>query len=396
MSTNAPRLTPALRPITLDAVRRLLSFIILLAACDPSPSGAPRFERDAELIEDAGENADSASPFDASVLGDASPFDAFVQPLDGATDATADSAASQFDAGRPDASAGDSGTPAAIVTGLDPLLVFELENAPFSADSYPDVAVHVPDGLDLARNPGVVVFFHGWLNCAANVMGSTNTKCSASGPAREALSLIDQFETANVNAVLVAVQLRYEAESSSAGRLTESGLCRAMLDELFTEHLSPLFPYELGVDDLSAVVLAAHSGGYLSMARCMSEGGLTNLREVQLYDGFYGEYATYSSFILDNVERFDRSRTDFLKFSTVYIAGTGTASLSTTLASAATSSFAAADLSGELMVDPTTSTFTPEIFQIPAIFKRSSLTHYGIPRYYFQRFVAASPFERLH
>ncbi len=389
VSTNEPWLTPAAWPDTLQGVRSLWISLALLAACDAAPTGAPHVDHDAEIPRNDPGRLDSGRGADGSLLPDSSPFDATIPPFDAEVDATPDAGVPRVDAG-----AADAGT--TTVTGLDPLLVYDLENAPFSADAYPDVAVHVPDGFDLARNPGVVVFFHGWLNCAANVMGSTNTKCSASGPAREALSLIDQFETANVNAVLVAVQLRYEAESSNAGRLTESGLCRAMLDELFVERLSPLFPRELGVDDLSAVVLAAHSGGYLSMARCMSEGGLTNLREVQLYDGFYGEYATYSSFVLDNVDRFDRSRADFLKFSTVYIAGTGTASLSTTLAAASTSDFAAADLSGELMVDATTSTFTPEIFQIPAIFKRSSLTHYGIPRYYFQRFVAASPFERLH
>lgn len=358
--------------------------MMFLTACATSPSDTDVGPRD-DGSSDAGA-LDASHELDATVSFDFGAEDAGAASSDsGATDAHLVDAPSDTS---PDAST--------VVSGLPSVMTFRLDSAPFSADEHPDVAVHVPDGFDLARRPGLVLFFHGWLNCASNVMGSTNTRCSASGPLREALSLVDQFETASVNAILVAAQLRYEAESSNAGRLTEPGLCRAMLRELLRDELSPLFPYDLDVDDLSSVVLAAHSGGYVAMARCLDSGGLTNVRDVQLYDGFYGEYAAYSSYVIGNVERFARGRADVRKFSTVYIQGSGTAGLSTMLASAATTAFDSASLSSELLVDPTTSTFTPDLFETPAIFKRSGLTHYGIPRYYFQRFVAASPLERLH
>src|SRR5207253_1507641 len=107
--------------------------------------------------------------------------------------------------------------------------LYEMPTAAFPMASGPSVAVHVPPGFDPTGPLGVQVYFHGWSNCVANVVGSTNTPCTPGGAPREASDLITQFDAAHVNALLVVPELRVDAMTGDPGAFARAGAFTAFL-----------------------------------------------------------------------------------------------------------------------------------------------------------------------
>ncbi len=320
--------------------------------------------------DDAGSTSDAASTNDAG-------------PNDGATRDAAIDAPSTACQGARDASA------------IAPVLFYNLTNAPFPGTAHPDVAVHVPTGFDGTRRPGLIVFFHGFDNCVANVMGSVDTACTAGGAARDALHLVDQLDAAHVNAILVAVEIDFDQATGSPGELTTPGKFHAMLHELFTDHLNAVTGCTLDVGDLDRVVVSSHSGGYQAAAATIAHGQVTQLREIDLLDSLYGEIPTFDGWVQTNVKRFDPMRTDGLRWVDVYTSTGGTDTNSRTMSTSAAMWLSAAGLSASYFDDDTTATLVPADYAHPVIFKHSALPHGDVPKYYFQQLAQASGFAPL-
>jgi hypothetical protein len=266
---------------------------------------------------------------------------------------------------------------------------YGLDSGAFPTDGHPDVAVHVPDGYDACAPAGVVVFFHGFRNCVANVIGASPTECTPGAGARSAFALSDQLDAAGVNAILVAVELRYDEATSDPGALAESGRLRALLDELYDEHLSPLLGRPTGIEDVDRVVLASHSGGYVALARCLTDGGVT-VDEVELFDSLYGELTTYRGWLDTNLLAFDASASDPRRFALVFTDGGGTASQSRGLGDDVEAWLATRGNPASLLFDDTTATLEAPAFRTPMLIKRSALSHDGVVSYYFERFLRGS------
>ena len=328
------------------------------------------------IDDDAGSLAPDArldAPSDAALVFDAAPDD------------------TEIDAGAaPDAQASDAWTAPSRcpVSGLADA-TYGLDTGAFPTDGHPDVAVHVPDGFDACAPHGVVVFFHGFHNCVANVIGASPTECTPGAGVRSAFALADQVDAAGVNAVLVAVEARHDEASSDPGALAESGRLRALLDELYDVHLSPLLGRPTGIDDVDHVVLASHSGGYVALARCLTDGGLV-VDEVELFDSLYGELATYRSWLDTNLLAFDSAARAPHRFALVFTDGGGTASQSRALGADVESWLAMRGDPANLLFDTTTATLEPPAFRTPIVVKRSALSHDGVVSYYFERFLRGS------
>lgn len=307
------------------------------------------------------------------------------------------------DAGAADVLARDAGTLEASVDGghehdavsTPPVLLFNLRAAPFPNSGHPDVAVHVPPGFDSYTRPGLIVFFHGFDNCVVNVVGSVDTECTPGGPVRGALHLIDQLNAARVNAILVAVELRFDMATGDPGQLTKAGDFGALLRELFTEHMATVLGRTLDVPDFDRIVVGTHSGGYQATAMALEHGQVPQIREVDLYDSLYGETAIFDGWMQTNAARFDTSRPDGLRWADVYTSGGGTAADSRTMASSAGAWLRGAGLGGSMYDDDTTATMAPADYGHPVLFKLSGLAHGEVPKYYFQRLTQAAGFAAI-
>ena len=293
------------------------------------------------------------------------------------------------DAGKPDGGAVDPGCARA---DWGAARTFELAHGAFPDSGHPDVAVYVPKHFDPCKPQGAVVFFHGFKNCVANVIGSEPTVCTEGQPARSALGLIDDLEATNANAVLIAVELKYDQATGAPGALANDNGMLSLLDELYTEQLSPWFEHDVKVTDLDRVVLTSHSGGYTALARALDSGGLPNVTDAVLFDSLYGEMAAYEDFTLGQLERFDVNAAEPLRFGIVYTSGGGTDDDSRALAHEIQSALETEDREDALLFDDTTDTLDVGAYATPIVIKHSGLSHDGVVPYYFGLFVAAAGF----
>ncbi len=145
----------------------------------------------------------------------------------------------------------------------------------------PSVVVHAPAGLDPGRAV-IVVYLHGWSGCARAVLASGPVACRDGEAPVEGWGLAEQHDAAGTNTVLVVPQLPWLARSGDPGRFGEPGFAQAWQDELVERVLRP----HLGIERLGAVVVAAHSGGYMT-ALSLLEHDLP-VRSVLLLDALYG------------------------------------------------------------------------------------------------------------
>jgi hypothetical protein len=330
-----------------------------------------------------GSSSDNVTPGRSDAAADAS--------SDGDSEPDADAA----DSGTSDGSDASDATPSCPAPALPEVETYMLTHGAYPGSGHPDVAVHVPAGFDACRRPSLVAFFHGFDNCVSNAIGSVDTACTPGGPVRIALHLAEQIDAAHVNAMLVAVELAFDQSTGDPGQLQNPGEFRAMLDELFEQHLSPELGVPLAVASLDRVVLASHSGGYWAVASVLDVGGV-DVDEVELFDSLYGEYPTYANFIESDIGRFDPASPAPLRFSDVYTTSGGTLTLSETLESEVDTALGQAGLGASLFFDGDTApTPTAADFAHPVFFKHSGLSHYEVPQYYFEKLIAASTIASL-
>jgi hypothetical protein len=239
------------------------------------------------------------------------------------------------------------------------------------ADGGPAVAVHVPPGFDAGRGPGVILYFHGWNGCVRVALGDEDAPCIEDGPDRTASSLAAQLDEARVNAMLVAVELRPDAASGDPGMLAEPGRVRALLRELFVEHLALPLGRIVDVDALGPTVVVAHSGGYQAAAVTLALGAV-RVDDVVLLDALYGADDVFGSAVQSGVRLLD-----------LYTCCGGTDGHSRALAAALATSreirggrtVSAMIDDGDADLDPTTLTHT-------VFFKRVPAAHALLPQLY--------------
>jgi hypothetical protein len=277
---------------------------------------------------------------------------------------------------------------------LPDILAFNLRSAPFPSTEHPDVAVHVPEGFDGTLDPGVIVFFHGWENCVVNVLGNVDAACTPDGPVRDALHLAEQLDAARANAILVAVEGRFDVAAGDPGQLLVPGSFRELLHELLVEHLDDPLGCELDVDDLDRVVVASHSGGYQSVSAVLKVGQVP-IAEVVLLDSLYGEIGVFNDWIATSPARFDPLRDDALRWVNVYTCCGGTSDNSRAMAGGVWNALVAAGRDDAVYQDDTTATIAPLDLARPIVFKLTDLPHADVPKNWFRPLVEASGFAML-
>jgi hypothetical protein len=336
-------------------------------------------------------DASEAPPADAGSDGETDGAAESAPDTDSAADAGSDADVAQD--GAPDVApdaAYDAPPPVAPGTWA-----FNLQNGAYPNSGHPDVAVHLPPGLRADQRLGAIVFFHGFNNCVINVVGSTSTACTTGGTKRAAMHLSDQLDAAKVNAILIAIELKYDQATGDPGALSQKGRLYALLHELLGAHLSPIVGRALDVPDLERVVIGSHSGGYWATAMAISVGSVPQITEVDLYDSLYGYTSTFDGWMKPSITRFDATRADELRWTDVYTAGGGTATNSTAMESRAAGWLSGAGLTASLYFDDTTATLPTTADPKPVLFKRAGVTHDQVPQTYFGRFAQQAGFAKL-
>lgn len=141
------------------------------------------------------------------------------------------------------------------------------------------VLLHVPAHFDPHRPAVLVVYFHG---------NSADLRRTVLGDQR----VVEQFDAAGINGLLVAPQLAVDALDSSAGRFWLPGAFSQFLSEA-----AKRFGRSAKVSSLP-VIIVAYSGGYDAAAYALTVGGVSErVAGVVLLDALFGEEERFIDFI---------------------------------------------------------------------------------------------------
>lgn len=280
-----------------------------------------------------------------------------------------------------DESAGDGKADGPAPPGTTIPLVLATAAVPGTVDR-PNAVVYVPHGYRADQPVDVVVFLHGWWNCARNVLRPRGGTCGG-GAVRTAYDLAGQLERSGKNAILLVPELAYERASSAPGRLAEPGVFAAMLDEALAA-LGPVVGGQ-GLGALGQVIVASHSGGYLAAAGLVRGGGVP-VRELWLLDSLYGQAEAFDGWVRAEGAAPFAAAPRAQRLAVVYTAGGGTLDESQAMAARARAWVPAA----ARLDDRTGATLDDAALDRGLLFKRSWLSHDGVPRYYVGRLLQTS------
>jgi hypothetical protein len=269
---------------------------------------------------------------------------------------------------------------------------FRLRSAAFPEAEGPSVAVHVPPGFDATRRPGVVVYFHGWQGCATVSLGRDDAPCAERSDPRPASALADQLDQANVNAVIVAIELRVDMATGESGNLARPGGLRDLLRELFSGRLAELLGCSLDVDALDRIVVIAHSGGYQAAANVLELGDLPQVTEVVLLDALYGAEDVFAGWIRDDSKGFGVEGERALRFVDLYTCCAGTAEASRALAENVAGVLPRPDA---IVDDDSDRDLDRATLERTVVFKRVPGPHATVPKRYVAALLQAAGFARI-
>ncbi len=272
----------------------------------------------------------------------------------------------------------DVPSPPVLKTGTQLLW---LDHGAFPQDpAHPSALLYVPAAFDPTPPVALVVYLHGHNNCVTNIVGKTSGPCTPGGKARTAFALIEQLESSQRNALLLCPELAFDLASSAPGAL---GVPDGLLT-FVTEVLATMSPPMFVPGDLGPIVVASHSGGYAAAAALATVGGLP-VSQVWLFDSLYAKSAEFESWLKDDLDSFATpgwSR----RFMDVYTDGGGTADDSQALAATVAPWFGP----NAFVHDTTFATWTLDQYDHGVLFKRSMLSHDGVPKYYFRKLLETS------
>jgi len=271
---------------------------------------------------------------------------------------------------------GPSTQPPTPTTSPSRTLRLTLANGAFpSVAGRPDAVVYAPANFRPAPPVDIVVFLHGFYNCADNVIRTTGAACTPGSAARQAYALADQLEKSGRNALLVAPELTFDRASSDPGRFGDDNGFLAFIEEVLGK-IPEIGSYTLA--DLGRVVVLSHSGGYRAAAGIARKGGVS-VDELGLLDSLYGSIPDFDAWILEDTAALaTRAR----RYANVY-----TASTQTNVQAQATRLKPQVP-TGSTLDDRTTATLTTQQYAVGALWKRTGLSHDGLVRYYVERLLS--------
>jgi hypothetical protein len=277
---------------------------------------------------------------------------------------------------------------------LPDVLTFRLRRSAFPSQ-HADVAVHVPQGFDATRRPGLVLYFHGWQGCVEAALAPTDVACTDGGSMRQGGNVAAQVDSARINAVVVAMETREDAQTGEPGELAMPGAPRELLQELFTEKLSGSLGCAIDADRFDRTVVIAHSGGYQALASVLQTGDLPRITEVIMLDALYGGEDVLARWVADDLARFDPRLGAALRLVDLYTCCGGTVRGSRSTLERIREVVGTADIGEPVYYDDSDQAIAPAVLRHPIVFKRVPDEHSDLPRVYVRLLLENAGISRL-
>jgi hypothetical protein len=315
------------------------------------------------------EASDAGADIEAAVVTDVS------QPLD----------ADGGDAGVADAVAETTEDRADAIDASAALFYLRLEAGAFPpVADHPSAIVYLPAGYRATPPLAVVVFLHGYGDCAATVVQAIDTACSTDAAVRPAFGLAAQLESTGKNAMLLVPELSFDLPTSDPGSLGSAGGFSALLSEVLGQLVVPLGHATLA--DVGAVILVSHGGGYLAASGIAAKGGVA-VTELHLLDSLLGSTAGFDTWVQADLASL-AGAPPARRFSDFYTVAGGTLPNSQAMAGRA-AAWVAAD-AGMLVDDRTTADWSDAMYEHGLLFKLSALSHDDLARQLFGKIIRTS------
>jgi hypothetical protein len=169
-----------------------------------------------------------------------------------------------------------------------------LDTPPHPPGDAPDLVVHVPARLDLARPVHAAVFLHGFSCCARALVSDEPVPCYSRGPSGQAYGLAARHDATATNSLLVVPQLAMLARDARAPRLARTGGFDALMQAAYgvaEAHVGRAV-------SRGRVLLVAHSAGYRAAADILSQPVRpAELGGVLLLDALYARWDDFARFV---------------------------------------------------------------------------------------------------
>jgi hypothetical protein len=276
---------------------------------------------------------------------------------------------------------GDGKADSASAAPPGEIVRLSLDYAAVPGTDHPNMLVYIPSGLSTADGVNAVVYLHGHWNCIDNVVRAKNGPCVAGRAARQAGNLAMQLENSKKNAVLFVPELAFDAADSSDFDLDNENQFAWMMWDAMNHIGDKLGGAAYG--DLRQIIVASHSGGWMTAAAIARRGGL-DLNELWLLDSLYDKTDDFDAWVMDaGALLATRER----RFANVYTCCGGTLANSQAMAARARGWV---DDASVILDDRTGATLTLDQLRHGLLFKRSGLSHDDVPRYYFQKLLESS------
>jgi len=284
--------------------------------------------------------------------------------------------------------------------GQGPYL-YKMKTQAFPKDGHPGALVYVPSSYNVSSGwepLNLVVYVHGWRNCISNCVLDVGqgTNCTAGQPARNSYSLIKQIEAAQIPALLLLPEVKYDEPNSDPGQLGDAGGWYDFMAELLSLLVSDkiLPPSMEDVASINRIVVFSHSGAYDVTAAIASVGGVAQVKGIVMLDSLYADFDQFNTWIAQNAANnsFGTTNSTEYMWGNVYTDHGGTYDNSVVQANTTLTFLEASSQQSLMLWDNTYSTLPASDYTtFPIIFKRSELAHDDVPVYYIQQFIQASP-----
>lgn len=124
-----------------------------------------------------------------------------------------------------------------------------------------NVVAHVPAGKDARAPIHLVLYFHGAVQCAAQIAQLGDVECRRGSPRFPGYGFDVRHDAAGTDSVFVIPQFAYFG-GGSPGRMGERGYFRRFLRELLAETLAPGLGGPRSLEDVATITLIGHSAGF--------------------------------------------------------------------------------------------------------------------------------------